>query len=84
MKPVSDIVADLNSRILHHLRAGGKYPMLNLSWQEWAVVCQDDYVTSMEKGATPELLKAAADEQIIIAAGERRVIVCYDRNFAPL
>jgi len=78
---VDEIVDELESRLKDKVRLRDSEPALTILWPEFYELCQ------MERFKEPrptQIRERAQDKYgLIVAYGEKIVLVAHDRNFAP-
>ena len=80
-RSVSDIVDELDDMLKNKIRLGGTEPVLTIQWPDFYALCE---VTRFKSQRELEIQKESrAKFGLIVAYGEKVVLVAHDRNFAP-
>ena len=81
-KSVKSIVDDLNDHLQERVRKLGSEPVLTIPWAEFYELCE---MTRFKPPRDKEIQEDGKDRfGLIIAYGEKVVLVAHDRNFTHL
>jgi hypothetical protein len=81
-RSVKSIVDDLNARLQERVRLGRGEPVLTISWPKFYELCE---MTRFKPPRDEEIQRDGKERfGLIIAYGEKVVLIAHDRNFSPL
>jgi len=77
---IADIVTDLDVMLKDKIRLGGGEPVLTIPWRDFYSLCR---MTRFKPPRDAEIqAESMARFGLIVAYGEKVVLVAHDRNFA--
>ncbi|QGM97928.1 hypothetical protein [Methylocystis parvus] len=81
-RSVKSIVDDLNALLQERVRLGGGEPVMTIPWRRFYELCE---ITRFKTPRGEEIQTEGRERfGLIIAYGEKVVLVAHDRNFSPL
>jgi hypothetical protein len=81
-RSTKSIVDDLNARLQDKVRLGGGDPVITIPWRDFYSLCE---MTRFKPPRDHEIQKDSSERfGLIVAYGEKVVLVAHDRNFSPI